>query len=228
MHELSVLIPAYSEATNLKVLLPQLINTLSGICQSYEIIVCDSPLSNDCTADVCREFGCRHLLQTGKGYADAIRCGISEASGIFTLVLDADLSQDISVIPAMLSKSRKGYDIVIGSRYVKYGVTEDPFVSVLMSKLLNTTYRLVLHLKPKDISTDFRIYDTSKLKQIETFSDNYEVIEEILFKMSTAFPELKICEIPVHYRRRSAGSSKRRLAAFIRSYIRLLIKLKTL
>lgn len=222
---LSVIVPTFNEADNLKILLPELHSILSALRISYEIIVVDAAVSDDDSENVCSLNNSRYIRQTEKGYADAFRIGIKESAYELLLVVDADNSQDISAVPKMYDAIINGADVAIGSRYTEGGKTDDPPLSVFMSKLLNGTYRLMLGFKEKDISTDFRIYKKNFLVQIVTECNDFDVIEETLFKLKRKFRSLKIVEIPIHYRQRAEGISKRRLLKFIAGYLKLLFRL---
>ena len=222
---ISVMIPAYNEEKNLICLIPELKFILDGIKAEYEIIVIDSKHSSDNSSSLCQDMAVRYKRQNGDGYGDAFRLGISSAESDFFLVVDADNSQDISKIPEMYKELLQGADIVIGSRYVKGGTTADPFVSRLMSKALNLAYRVVLGFKEKDISTDFRFYNTKKLKSIRTTCTNFDILEETLYLLKKEYPDIIIKEVPIDYKKRIEGTSKRKLFTFILDYIKLLSRL---
>ena len=116
---------------------------------------------------------------------------------------------------------------MIGSRYVRGGGTHDPLINVLMSRMLNLTYGLVFGIKARDLSTNFRMYQTEDLKSLNLECINYDVLQEILIKLKWAKKEeLRIMEFPIVLEERISGESKRRLFDFICSYIRTLLALK--
>ena len=143
------------------------------------------------------------------------------------LVLDSDGSHDPKYIPDMYKKFVEGYDVVIGSRYTKGGSTSDAKSSQVMSAILNFMFRLFLGIKAKDMSTNFRIYDTSTFKDIKLRCVNYDVLEEILLEMKLKKGKagFKIAEVPISFNKRIYGQSKRRLIPFIISYIGTLARL---
>ena len=222
---ISIILPSFNEEKNLKILLPQLNCVLKSLETDFEIIVVDAKKSSDNPEDVCKENNTKYIRQESYGYADAFKKGIKESKFPLVLVVDADNSQDISKIPLMYAEIIKGADVVIGSRYVDGGVTDDPPASVLMSKLLNNTYRFFLGFKEKDVSTDFRIYKKNLLDGIDTECKDFDVIEETLFLLKKHNPDLIIKEIPIHYRKRAEGISKRKLFKFIYGYVKLLFRL---
>ncbi len=222
---ITVILPSFNEEENLIILLPKLVSILSSINSEFEIIVVDAKKSNDNSEAVCLANNARYIRQTNEGYADAFRKGISESKNELVLVVDADNSQDIDKIPLMYAEIINGADVVIGSRYTDGGKTDDPPVSVIMSKLLNNTYRIFLGFKEKDVSTDFRIYRKNLLESLVTECGDFDVIEETLFLLKRKHPDLIIKEIPIHYKQRAEGVSKRKLIKFIYGYIKLLFRL---
>ena len=133
------------------------------------------------------------------------------------LVLDADGShnpKNIADISRMFD--RGGYDIVIGSRYTKGGVSNDSKTSYIMSKILNTTMRLCLGIRAKDISTSYRMYDAKQIKAVTLTLNNYDVLQ---INKREQGKKLNIGETPITFNKRMYGESKRQLLKFIRGYI---------
>lgn len=215
----SVVLLAYKEAENLKVLLPKINNILSNMHIDFEVIVIDSATPQDNTREVCDENNILYFPQEEPFYAGAFRTGIKYAKKERIQILDADGSHDPSVIPEIHKKFEEGYDIVIGSRYVKGGVTNDSKLSLIMSKILNTVMRLCLGIKSKDISTSFRLYDAKQLKAVTLTRNNYDVLQEVILRMKINNCELKIGEVPIIFNKRMYGESKRKLFKFICGYV---------
>ncbi|MBE7901808.1 glycosyltransferase, partial [Paenibacillus polymyxa] len=57
------------------------------------------------------------------GHQLAITAGIRYASGDAVVVMDADLQDPPSVIPAMIARWQEGYDVVYGKRRKRSGET---------------------------------------------------------------------------------------------------------
>ena len=91
---LSIIIPAYREADNLRTLLPELKQILSSLPANYDITVIDAQQSADGTKAICEKNGIGYSVQSGKGYGDAIRRGIGLSSREHLLVLDAGTGQN--------------------------------------------------------------------------------------------------------------------------------------
>lgn len=216
---ISVLLLAYNEEKNLKILLPQIKNELNLAGEPYEILVIDSSKPTDDTKAVCQKFGAKYIPQEYPCYAGAFKTGINYAQNDKILVLDSDGSHNPIYIKDIYEKFLEGYDIVIGSRYVNEGKNNDELSSIIMSKFLNYVMRPLIGVKAKDISTSYRMYNAKQLKAIDIKTQNYEVQQEIILRMKKNNKNLKIGEIPIEFNKRMYGESKRSLFKFICGYI---------
>lgn len=225
---ISVVILAYKEEENLKVLLPQIKENVEKTGEDYEICIIDTAEPLDNTKGVCEEYGARYINQEEPAFAGAFKTGIKYAEKDKFLILDGDGSHNPISIPAINKMfDEDKCDVVIGSRYVKGGKTGDAKSSIVMSKILNTMFRICLGIKAKDISTDYRMYHTADLKKVTLDCVNYDVLQEVLLKLrlNKADKKLKIGEVPIEFNKRIYGESKRRLIPFIMSYIKTLFRL---
>jgi dolichol-phosphate mannosyltransferase len=222
---ISVVLLAYKEAENLKILLPKIKDVLNSFHTDYEILVIDSKEVLDETPKICEMYAVRHIPQQEDHYAGAFRTGIKYASMERMLVLDCDGSHNPEAIESIYKKSLEGNDLVIGSRYCKGGKTEDAFQSIVMSKILNTIMRLTIGVKAKDISTSYRMYMTGQLKAVRLTCENYDVLQEVVLKLKLNKKGFSIAEVPIQFEKRIYGESKRRLWKFIGTYLTTLIKL---
>jgi dolichyl-phosphate beta-glucosyltransferase len=118
---LSVVIPAYNEAANIRAgVLRQVLDYLPTCGTSFEIIVVDDG-STDRTAALTREIAVDqpaiHLLQIDHGgKAHALVHGMHEARGRIVLFSDLDQAIPIGEAAKLLPWFERGFDIVIGSR----------------------------------------------------------------------------------------------------------------
>lgn len=225
---ISVVLLAYKEEDNLRVLLPGIIEEVGKCHEPYEILVVDTTEPLDCTKEVCAIHGACYLNQEEPGFGGAFRTGIKYASMDKFLIMDSDGSHPTEVIPAIYQKFiSTEADVVIGSRYVDGGRTEDKVASIAMSRILNFVFRICIGVNAKDISTDYRMYKTRQLKTIMLECENYDVLQEVLLKLKLQKDNrhLKVEEVPIQFRKRMFGESKRQLLKFVISYARTLLKL---
>jgi dolichol-phosphate mannosyltransferase len=101
--------------------------------------------------------------------------------------MDADGSHNASYFASMWAR-RADFDIVIGSRYVAGGHTENPAILIWMSYVLNLTFRVVFNIHARDVTNSFRLYRTAILKPMKMESNDFDILEEILIKAVTCRP----------------------------------------
>lgn len=225
--QLSVIISAYREEENLRIILPELKAVLDGLREEYEVLVI-GPLDDalDNSKDVCNENGMVYLRREGGDlYGDAVRTGIKYARGEHILFMDADGSHSPEFVSS-LYKYRKEFDVVVASRYVKGGRSENSSILIFMSFVINALYSIVLGLHCKDVSNSFKLYKKSQLDKLNLVSGNFDIIEEIFCKVKRQRTDLKVIEIPYTFRQRKCGRSKRNLVSFGLSYLLTLIRLR--
>jgi dolichol-phosphate mannosyltransferase len=224
--DLTVILPAYLEEENLRILLPRLKSVLNSIVSKNEILVIDTETALDGTKLVCEEFNAIYINRVGGNfYGDAVKTGIKHSVGKKIIFMDADGSHAPEFIKNIYELKDQA-DIVIASRYIKGGFTENSAMLVFMSLVLNVTYALVLNLKVKDVSNSFKLYDADKLRELELVCNNFDIVEEIIYKLSLLNKNLRIIEIPFTFKKRMFGETKRNLIVFMLNYIVTIIKLR--
>ncbi len=225
MIELSVVIPAYREAEALALLLPPLKASVASFSQDFEILIVDSIEPLDDTEAVCAANSVRHIRRRGGNrFGDAVRTGIAEARGERILFMDADGSHNPQCL-ASLWDARSGRDIVIGSRYVAGGATENPAILILLSWIVNVSYRIVFGLRCKDVSNSLRLYRGDSLRSLNLQCSDFDIVEEILIKICYRRGSDGIVEVPITFEKRKRGESKRNLVLFAASYLLTMIRL---
>ena len=225
---ISVVLLAYKEEENLRILLPEIKKNVEKCEKNYEILVVDTEKPMDNTEGVCKEFGARYVNQRQPGFGGAFRTAIEEARQQKFLILDSDGSPPPKYIPEIYRKfNQEKCDVVIGSRYCKGGESNDAKSSQMMSHLLNFAFRIALGIKAKDLSTDYRLYHTSDLKKVKLTCKNYDVLQEVLLAIKLNKPghRINIGEVPISFNKRIYGESKRQLFKFIMSYAGTIFRL---
>lgn len=226
--KLTIFIPAYKEAENLKILLPRLVATLSAIEPQYEVLVVDTMEPMDGARAVCQSTPGNVIYCNragGNAYGDAVRTAVARARGDYCIAMDGDGSHDPEFVKQLYAAKDQA-DVVVASRYISGGQTENSWALILMSRIVNVVYSKVLNLDCKDVSNSFKLYKTAALKQLTLKSDNFEIVEEILFKLKKANKNLIIKELPFTFKTRMFGETKRNLFVFIFTYLYTLIKLR--
>lgn len=225
MVDISVVLPAYLEEENLKNILPAIHDALNSV--KHEIVVVDTLEPMDNTKQVCEANNARYVNREGGNfYGDAIRTGIIKACGKYLVLMDADGSHDPKDICRFYERILTGkYDLIIGSRYCKGGTTDNDFILKAMSWALNFSYSVAFSLNLKDVSDSYRLYKSEQIKNIDLECSNFDIVEEILIKLTLQYPGYRMLEEPIFFNKRAAGESKRNLLKFIMTYVFTMIKL---
>ena len=224
--KVSAIIPSYLEEENLRIIIPRLKNEMQKLGNDYEILVIDAMHAMDYTEDVCKNNNVTYLNRTnGNNYGDAVRTGITNANGEYIIFMDADGSHSPEFINKLYSY-KDDYDVVIASRYIAGGATDNNRILILMSWVVNIVYSIVLNLRCKDVSNSFKLYRGDLLRNLNLYCNNFDIVEEILFKLKKINNNLKIKEVPFSFKKRMFGETKRNLFLFMISYIFTLLKLR--
>ena len=122
--KISIVIPTLNEEKNIPILLGEIKEFFSQRRDyTYEIIIVDG-YSQDRTVEIAKKFGCKIIYdKLGKG--SAIVKGMRYSKGDIIITMDADISQRPIELGLMIEGIRAGYDIVMGSRFIQGGGTED-------------------------------------------------------------------------------------------------------
>jgi len=190
---------------------------------SFEILIIDSKEFFQKTETLCLAYNAIYVNRLiDDSYGSAIRTGISNSKGNHTIIMDSDGSHTPDFI-TVLWNNLKDNDIVIASRYVEGGSTDNNFIQVFLSKIVNIIFSISLGIKISDVSNSFRLYKGDLLKPIELECKHFDIQEEILVKLVWN-NSAKIKEIPYSFERRAYGKSKRSLLVFIMHYFLSLVK----
>jgi dolichol-phosphate mannosyltransferase len=210
----AVVVPTYNEADNIETLCTRVRAALADA----EIVVVDDA-SPDGTADVVR--GMRDRLapislveRSGKsGLGSAYRAGFAHAieRGVDVCVqIDADLSHDPAVLPALVANIEHGADLAIGSRYVPGGITRDwPWGRRALSRWGNRYVAGMLGLAVNDATAGLRAYSVTALRRMDidtVGAEGYGFQVEMTHRLVRAGG--RIVEFPITFVERTAGESK--------------------
>ena len=159
--DLSVVIPAFNEASRLAPSLRQALEYLAQRGVSYELLVVDDG-SRDATAEVAEGFageGVRVIrLERNRGKGGAVKTGMLESRGERVLLSDADFStpiQEMEKLERWLTEA----PVVVGSRAVAGSQIDrrQPFYRELMGKTFNRIIHLLGVRGVRDTQCGFKL-----------------------------------------------------------------------
>jgi dolichyl-phosphate beta-glucosyltransferase len=227
MKKLSVIIPAYNEEKRIEKTLLEVDAFLEKQAYDYEIIVVDNN-STDKTSEVVKRLesttvqNAKVILETTKGKGAAVRRGMLESQGDYTVFMDADNATPISEIDKFWPYLQEGNEVVIGSRYVDPSTVKikQPFYRIMLSRMSNILIQLLLVPHIKDTQCGFKAFKGEAAKQIfkhvTIFGWAFDMeLLAIALKLS-----YRIKEVPVSWEEH--GGSHVPLKAYIQSLIDLL------
>lgn len=216
----SVILPTYNEAENVKILLPVLKEVLGDVAgERYEIIIVDDN-SPDKTAEVAvevaRKLGiCEKLnvkiRKDKRGLATAVLDGFKVARGKYLVVMDADMQHPPEKIKDMIKGLEMGGDIVVASRFIEGG--KDLGLSLyrkifskgasLIGKLLVPQIRVL----SDPMSGFFALRRTVIEERLELMNPKgYKILLEVMVKGK--YSQKNVIEVPIVFGKRAHGESK--------------------
>jgi len=214
-----VVIPTYNESENIERVLRRIRDALP---EATVLVVDDG--SPDGTADQAetlgKELGQVELLRRteksglGSAYRAGFRWGLDHGYEA-CVEMDADLSHDPDALPGLVAPLEKGFELVVGSRYVPGGTIPNwAWHRRLLSRGGNIYASSLLGLGVTDSTSGFRAYAAPVLRRIaldKIRADGYGFQIEMTYQAKRA--GAPIVEVPIRFVDRVEGESK--MSAFI-------------
>lgn len=209
MSKLSIVVPSFNESANVKPLVEQLDEALSGI--DHEIIFVDD--SKDNTPDVIREIMAEkpHVRlehRVGEtGLATAVLKGFTLAEGDYVACMDADLQHPPKILKYMYYALEEGYDFCIPSRFIPGG--SDGGLN-LYRKFVSGVARYIGKIflpclrKVTDPTSGLFMFKRECLEGADLQPIGWKIMVEVLAMCKYS----SIIEIPYTFQDREAGESK--------------------
>lgn len=229
--KLVVVIPTYNEADNIRAMTDALFAL--GI-QELEILFVDDE-SPDGTGAIADELAVEHpgrlhvmhrtgLRGLGLAYLDGFKWAIEHGAD-YIVQMDCDFSHSPEYIPQFLEHIQE-YDVVVGSRYVKGGKTDERwgFGRWFLSWWANSVYtRLILGCKTKDTTAGFKCWRRETLEGIglDSCIRSRGYIFQVEMAYATEKMGYRVLEIPIYFPDRRIGQSKMSMPVKIEAALRI-------
>lgn len=231
---ISIIVPVYNERRVVESTAQRIMAVFKNIDDDVELLFIDDN-SPDGTAEevirVSKFIPEVKLIQNGnkEGIGAAHRAGYEAAVGKYILCIDADLSQSPEDLLKIKQKLDDGYDLVIGSRYMKDGkqLGKSPLRD-LGSRGMNLLCRIVLGLKLTDSTHTFRGFKSNLYKKYSSrLNSKGHPDFQVEFSFWIQKDGNKVIELPIHFKEReeSLGQSKIIIHKEAPRFLKLLIKL---
>jgi dolichol-phosphate mannosyltransferase len=209
-----IVVPTYNERDNVRGVATTFLAALPGV----ELLFVDDN-SPDGTGAVLDEIAASepriHVMHRagklglGTAYVQGFGWGL-ERGYEYLLEMDADGSHDPKYLPQMVALADDGADVVIGSRYVPGGGTQNWGVGRKIISRGGSLYaRTILGVDVRDVTAGFMLWRRTALEAIDLStitSNGYSF--QIEMKYRAIQRGLRVVETPIVFVDRAVGQSK--------------------
>ncbi|MFL5931302.1 MAG: polyprenol monophosphomannose synthase [Gaiellaceae bacterium] len=209
-----VCLPTYDERENLE----PMVRALSGVLGPDDRVLVIDDSSPDGTGEIADRLAAEldwvdvlHRPRKeglGRAYLDGFRRALADGAEL-VLELDCDFSHDPADVPRLLQASEDA-DLVLGSRYVSGGGTENwGLLRRAISRWGSLYAQVLLGLHVRDLTGGFKCYRREVLETIDLGairSRGYAFQIETTYRAVRA--GFRVVEIPIRFTDREVGGSK--------------------
>jgi len=202
---LSIVLPVYNEEENIKLQYERIIETVTPLKKSFEVIFVDDG-SRDKSIDLLTAIAKKDKrvkvvqFRRNFGQTAAMAAGIDHSIGEVIVFMDADLQNEPADIAKLLDKIEEGYDVVSGWRFNRQDKT---LSRKIPSKIANRLISRVTGVPLHDLGCSLKAYRSEVLKKVKLYGEMHRFIP-----IHASWVGAKIIELPVGHHPRQFGKSK--------------------
>ncbi|WP_069472048.1 glycosyltransferase family 2 protein [Candidatus Marithrix sp. Canyon 246] len=202
---LSVLVPIYNEADNIRLLVGEIRAALDGLID-YELIYVDDGSSDgswQILQQSSQDFNQLRVIRHGSTYGQsiAILTGVKAALGTWIVTLDGDGQNDPADIPRLLAvlKQHPSIQMVAGIRLKR----QDTWLKRISSRLANGIRCRLLHDDTIDTGCGLKLFSRQAFLTLPHFNHMHRFLAALFLRNGGG-----IVSITVNHRSRVHGQSK--------------------
>ncbi len=201
---LSIVIPLYNEAENIKALFKELNKLKNKLPKNTEVI-----FVNDGSKDQTVEILLREKLVFKKkvislsknfGHQSALIAGLNNSTGEIVITMDGDLQHPPKIIPNLIKLNKQGYDIVLTQKidnHITKGFKKTS--SILFYKIIN----LFSNTRIYESASDFRLMNRKSLHELLKLPESSKFLRGLV-----SWIGFKTIIYPFEVESRAFGTSK--------------------
>ncbi len=200
---LSVIVPAHNEAGCLPALISEARDSLTDLCERWELIVVDDGSTDSteaCLASLLRPRPWLRVVRhpARRGYGAALRTGFAAARGDLLFFTDADRQFELREIRRLMVHAGS-FDLVIGYR----GRRADPLHRRLYARAWGGLVGTLFGLEVRDVDCAFKLFHRHLLERVTLRASGAFINAELLCRAQAE--GLRITQVEVSHRPRRSG-----------------------
>lgn len=205
MPQLTILVPIFNEERTLAMIM----DAISAAAPEAEIIYIDDG-STDASLSILNEHARASdnvIFKSNGGKGSAIRQGLLQAQGTYTVIQDADLEYDPHELRLLVEKAlQEPGTAIFGSRFLQ--VNPNIYRRYLLgNKAITLCLNLLFGAQITDSYTCYKLLPTPLFQSLQLEANGFELEAEICAKCLQQ--GIRITEVPISYRPRTIEQGKK-------------------
>lgn len=179
----------------------------------FDEVLAIDPGSTDGTIEFYKKHDIPFHIQKKRGRAEAFRIAFKRIKTDYILIYSPDGNENYEDISAFINEAKRGYDMVIGSRFMKGGANEEDDAMLPFRKWANIAFTYIANTffnKSGSYITDtingYRIISKKMFQDLKPDTEGYAI--EYQLSIRAMKKKYRIKEIPTKEYQRIGDKSK--------------------